>query len=761
MSSAPRHRRPRRPQFEALEVRETPATFGAPWTDAPHLSLSFAPDGTPIAGHVSSLFQTLDAGRPTADWQRELLRAFQTWAIQANINIGVAPDSGLALGVAGPAQHDARFGDIRIGAQPMASDALSVSVPYDPAISGTLSGDVLLNSTAGLASSVDLFAVALHEAGHVFGLEHSADPASVMFSHLNPNTTLTAGDIRALQALYGTRSPDAFEGSSGNDTINRASQIPIPGSYTGHTPLVAFGDVTTRGDADVFALPVLNDYSGPVTLRLRSAGISLLAPELSVVDANGAVVASVASSNLGFGDDVTLHLPSLSSRSRLFLRVEGATGDEFGIGAYGLAVTYDGTSTVPAANLDAVLKSDRAGLNPNDLALLLLDPSGALVQDDHHKDDDVAAAVRLDTTPGFAQFTHYEAIGSISDAGDVDTYRIRAAKPDAGQPVVLTAIVHALDDSGIAPRIALLDGELLTPVPARVLANGDGTFTIQATGLKDGGNYYLRVSSGPGGAVGNYSLLVDFGRVPSAVVPFGSGTLTSAAPEQDFDFFVARSGLFQFLLTAGTGAPAGTTVETTVADAAGLVRLTLNADQGDTASAAAIFLTPGQYAIRVRATGPTALAAPLDFDLSGLGSSDPMGPTLQDPTLQPIYTTPAMPGLFAYPTGTTTTMPYLIALKPPLVVAPPTPPTPPTPPATPPASTPPATPPANTPPVTTPPVTRPAPVAPVVKVVKHPKKKHPVRHPVKKPAQPKHPKPVVHRPVHRAPAPTHRVASAN
>ena len=62
-------------RLEKLEDRQTPATFGMPWGDPRHLTLSFAPDQTPITGGGSVLFQTLNAQQPAADWQRELLRA--------------------------------------------------------------------------------------------------------------------------------------------------------------------------------------------------------------------------------------------------------------------------------------------------------------------------------------------------------------------------------------------------------------------------------------------------------------------------------------------------------------------------------------------------------------------------------------------------------------------------------------------------------------------------------------------------------------
>ena len=42
---------------EYLEARIAPANIGLPWRDPTHLTLSFAPDGTSIAGDHSDLFQ--------------------------------------------------------------------------------------------------------------------------------------------------------------------------------------------------------------------------------------------------------------------------------------------------------------------------------------------------------------------------------------------------------------------------------------------------------------------------------------------------------------------------------------------------------------------------------------------------------------------------------------------------------------------------------------------------------------------------------
>src|SRR5262249_40993163 len=149
--------------LESLEDRTTPVTFGVPWADASRLTLSFAPDGTGLGGHSSNLFAALGAAMPQAVWQREVLRAFQTWAVNANINLAVVADAGQApFGVPGAVQGDPRFGDIRVGAHAMSPDALAVSVPYDPFLSGTWAGDLLFNSAAGL-NAATLFHVALHE----------------------------------------------------------------------------------------------------------------------------------------------------------------------------------------------------------------------------------------------------------------------------------------------------------------------------------------------------------------------------------------------------------------------------------------------------------------------------------------------------------------------------------------------------------------------------------------------------------------------
>ena len=113
---------------EELERRDTPATVGNPWPDGEHLTLSLAPDGTAVGGRSSSLSALLAQLGPQA--KLDVLRAFQSWAVPANINLGLVTDNGAPFGTGGAVQSDPRFGDIRVGGIPLAADVLAVTAPY-------------------------------------------------------------------------------------------------------------------------------------------------------------------------------------------------------------------------------------------------------------------------------------------------------------------------------------------------------------------------------------------------------------------------------------------------------------------------------------------------------------------------------------------------------------------------------------------------------------------------------------------------------
>lgn len=336
-------------QLESLEDRRVPATWGVPWADPQHLTVSFVPDGTSMpGGGTSQLFQTLDSQLGSASgWETSILKALQTWAATSNINIGVVADGGEPLGVAGPAQGDARFGDIRISAEPLPSDVVAITTPYSPG-NGTLSGDIILNSNDDFkpadSGSYDLFTIALHEAGHVFGFADSTDPSNFMYNvYQGPVTGLASGAVPALQALYGgPRNIDGIDNIPNSSSASDPVNIPNP---SGNSTSVSLpGDLATAQTSNYFSFQAPNSLLSllgetlDVNVSVQTAGLSLLTPKVTVYNAfGGAVATASASGPLAGGTSV--HFIGLLAGEKYTVQVQGATGDAFSIGSYDLNVS--------------------------------------------------------------------------------------------------------------------------------------------------------------------------------------------------------------------------------------------------------------------------------------------------------------------------------------------------------------------------------------------------------------------------------------
>jgi hypothetical protein len=625
--------------LEVLEDRTTPAVYGVPWPNASYLRLSFAPDGTQIAGQSSSLFATLNAEEPAAAWEADILDAVQTWAVNTNLNVGVVPDNGQPFGTSGAGQ---RFGDIRIGAAPLSPSVLAISMPHDPFVSGGWSGAIILNSTINFAQpQTDLHGVLLHELGHVFGLGASTDPVSVLYQNATWVTTqLAASDVSAIEALYGL--PPA--NPPGRHTLETAATIRFPSDdgsvYTGTTPLMAFGDMVAAGQNDFFSVQTAS-FTGPVTFRLQTAGISLLAPELIVYDANGNVLGQAASSNV-VGDTVSVHLNSVPANTTYYIAVESAASGLFAVGRYGLAVTFDATLKTTPSQIASMLRSAHNGSS-----------------DDSSDDARPGNVVALRTTPGYAANQHYE---TRSGATSAVTYSLLSPSSPSGTPLVLTLTLRTAGGGGLLPQLQLLDANQ-QPIAAQVLVNNSGAYTIQAIGLASGQTYYLTLTPPTTGNGDDTSsaLVADFNQSSSLLPVLASGTAATTVSGPTYALYAALDQVFSFSLSAaGTGAPAGSMVQMTITDSKGNAVFNLTAAAGQTVTGPPVLLSPGAYTVSFAVVTPGGAPGSLSFRLRGGSISDPIGPVITDPTNNPMYTNPNNPFLYYYPDGTESVTPFLL-----------------------------------------------------------------------------------------------------
>ena len=159
------------------------STFGSAWPDARSLSVSFPSDQADIGHYDNSLRQVFDQVADRREWQEATLRAFQTWAVKANLNIGLVADRGDDFGTTGLASNDPRFGEFRL-ARFLKRESSPMQRPSNRG-AGTWSGDILLNTQVNYflgkwfdgvlpavpaanekGPAVELFSVMLHEAGN-------------------------------------------------------------------------------------------------------------------------------------------------------------------------------------------------------------------------------------------------------------------------------------------------------------------------------------------------------------------------------------------------------------------------------------------------------------------------------------------------------------------------------------------------------------------------------------------------------------------
>jgi hypothetical protein len=178
------------PQDNCPTCAKVAATINQRWAN-PHITVSFMPIGTRIGPNKCDFVPQLTV----------VTCAFDAWAAVTPLTFRFVPDDGLPYGFPGVAQGSPRFGDIRVGGFPWPV-GMSLAQTIGPSPNTTRGGDIILNT-----SSPFNYLVLLHEIGHALGLGHSANKEDIMYPTIGHAKGLSAGDIAAIQQLYGASKP--------------------------------------------------------------------------------------------------------------------------------------------------------------------------------------------------------------------------------------------------------------------------------------------------------------------------------------------------------------------------------------------------------------------------------------------------------------------------------------------------------------------------------------------------------------------------
>ena len=508
----------------------------------------------------------------------------------------------------------------------------------------------------------DFYRVAVHEAGHVFGLPHSDTPFSVM----NPHPTqsrISREDTAALRAIYGLRRLDLHDVEKSNDSFADATRIDNPGSPHGSNPLVVYGDIQHAADVDVYELDPHSDAAGPLRFQLRSDGRSLLKFQLEVFDENLQRI-DWAISTSSIGDNLSVVVPDVDRRLTYYVRVSPAERSAYSSGSYSLSAVFeDQVSASGTALLPEVQQGDYAFLPQGDIRKIFENPQPAF-QADLGTNDTLASATTLETAPGYNDGVLYRFDAGLADATDFDFYRFRATQ--------LVKSWHRVDRNldRIRPAGCCRRSEGLRRKRRRVIGADAREWkrrTDRAMVASHGRCGVPR--AGPGGStqsrfrVGQLPLAGSFRWRPAAQPDLCAGcryaTQSDRIPQSVCS---GNRDVSSGLAPLGDYPASHHNLWSTIFDERGQVVYRGVTVAGETRTRQSLILRPGSYLIKTELVwNPLATVHfRVGFELEGTDVNDPTGPELIDVTNLPFQPCIDNPSEYCYPGDNHSPDPYLV-----------------------------------------------------------------------------------------------------
>jgi hypothetical protein len=225
------------------------------------------------AAHLSYVFGSLTPKAPVATVQSEIIRALNEWSKNANVIFAAGTDPNaprtvvvkFVSGAHGDAYPFEGYGAILAHT--------FYPVPVNPE---SIAGDMHLNADENwhVGSDIDIYSVALHEAGHAIGLGHTDNPGDVMYPYYHSAVVAPVTAPVTTPVTGGTGTPAVPPPTPLQLTIDpvpastQAAQLTLTGILSGGT-----GPFSVQWQTD-------HGYSGQASLAGSGAwsgsGVSLV-----------------------------------------------------------------------------------------------------------------------------------------------------------------------------------------------------------------------------------------------------------------------------------------------------------------------------------------------------------------------------------------------------------------------------------------------------------------------------------------------------